>query len=595
MAFLESQNSFPSQGEYFDYLSGNAPNPDQVKELTSAPGGGTAGGALGGDGSPEPVTSGTETSAPGTVSDLGPTVSPGQTGDVINRLFSGFETSTPEVKSGILGATTAFGEGAGPSRTYEGIGAEGILGQALPWTQQAGGEWAPQAVTTEQIEAGKGLVGAQYSGPTGLDVNTTAGLNETINRLYNTGQAYSTGAGLYGLVQQAVPGLTAGEARAEAQRLYRDEGFQERVPGYQDEAGYLQESLKAEKERAADFAEQRAKEEADISQRSGEYLTGRRGTIEDELNQAILKARQEQQATIAAYDKAIQSGQLGDLRAIPEGARGFDPESFNTEASGAYEEGTAAAQQLGQQFQDIKHIPFPTLGMNTHGREELMFPEDISPEDRARALERQDAFVQAGFSPRAENYLKPDVSLVNPEEGRFGQMFPLYDFGGDVGTYQPEDFRDYLTPENFESVINRNTMSTERQEQTFNRINELLGEADRLEEDGKTFEAAFVAADVDKFLQDQEANLTARGEALSEAEEGYLAGVRSARKKYKKFAAKKKFTKIARVINTVLAGAGTGGLGSLVYGGARHDSPLSDLLAGIEEKEGSIAYSLSPK
>jgi hypothetical protein len=481
-----------------------------------------------------------------------------QKGTLQQRLFQPLQTGAEQGQKSLGEAASFFEQQAGPSRTYEGIGAENLLKQA--YTGGAAGD----------IERAKGLVGAQYEGPQGLDQNTVAGLQTLLGQMQARKEALGTGGGLQTIIGQSVAGLTPGEARFEAKRLLpgakekaRDIGFETVSP--------LTGRLLQEKRDAEAFAKQRGEEEADIAERSRGFLTGARGTIEGDLQQKIMAAQAQQEREAQEYQDVLgadEGGRLAALRAAnPEIAAQFDTEARRKDIE---------ADQLFQQIMaDPKYASisqYDPLDLTITKRGKQFYGADgqdlrrVVPDKNVRKLlyERQQA-LEKQFDPGTSRAFSKTAG-----PGEYSTYNPLY--GGEG--FDAADPAKYL---GFDPGTrpSRENLSSEEQKAHFNNIQDIMGNLDTIGE-AEPFRAAEIFGEIDKYLEDENAALEAKGEELSKSQKEWYAKVKKARKAARKAKREKEYAKIGAVIGGVVGtiaggpvGTGIGaGLGSQIGAGA---------------------------
>ena len=131
-------------------------------------------------------------------------------GSLNERLFDPISQGVSDYEADLSGLRDTFRDEAGSERSFDSVGGEEILGRAI-----GGGP----------TEEARDLVGAGYSGPVGLSSESVAEAQARGRELQSRDEALQSGGGLVSLLSSSVPGLTAGQARFEAQRLLDDPGF----------------------------------------------------------------------------------------------------------------------------------------------------------------------------------------------------------------------------------------------------------------------------------------------------------------------------------------------------------------------------------
>jgi hypothetical protein len=473
-----------------------------------------------------------------------------QTGTLQERLFQPLQTGAEQGITSLGEAADFFSQEAGTSRSYEGIGAQDTLNRAF--TGGAAGD----------VEAAQGLVGAQYGGPQGLDQGTVSGLQNLLGQMQNRQEALGTGGGLQTLIQQSVGGLTPGQARYEAERRLGDSKVQARDAGFEQTAP-LQAQLAQERQEAQDFAKQRTGEEADIAAQSKEFLTGERGKIEGDLASQIQAAQAQQTAESQKYQDVLGADEAGRMDAL----RAANPElasGFNTE----HRQKDIEADRLKQQILDdpkyasIKGID--PLGLTITKRGKQFYSSDgqdlraTVPDKATRALlyERQQE-MEKEFDVGTNRAFSKTAG-----PGEFSTYNPLY---GDQG-FDAADPAQYL---GFDPGTrpSRENLSSAEQKSHFNNIQSIMGNLDNIGE-SDPFRAAQMFAEIDKYLEDENAAFEAKGENLSAANKTAYSEIKKARKAAKKAKREKTYGQIGAVIGGVLLGGGGIQIGQQIGEGA---------------------------
>lgn len=457
-------------------------------------------------------------------------------GTLQQRLFQPLQTGAERGQEALGEAVSYFQQEAGPSRTYGSIGAEDTLGRAV--TGGAAGD----------IEAAQGLVGAQYGGPQGLEQGNVAALQSMLDQLRTRQQALGTGGGLQTLIQQSVAGLTPGEARFEAKRRLPGSREQARDIGFETIAP-LTGQLQAERKAAEEFAKQRTGEEQGIAEQSRGFLTGKRGTIEQDLATKIAAAQQQQAQEAQEYQDILAadpSGRLAALRKVePELAAGFDTDLRRQDI--------AADKQFQSILDDPKYASISEidpLGMTITKRGKRFYSSDgqdlrsVVPDKKTRQLlyDRQQD-LEDKFSDRKYN---PFRRTGDP--GELSALRPLYGEGG----FDAADPADYL---GFDPGMrpSRENLSSKDQKAHFNNIQDILGNLNKIG-DAEPFRAAEIFADVDRYLEEENAALESAKENLSSQQKSWAKQVKTARKAVRKAKREETYGKIGAVVGGVLLG-----------------------------------------
>ncbi len=466
---------------------------------------------------------------------------------VLRRLREGLQKIPGQLQE----SATKFTEAAGPYRTWEGIGGRETIAGAL----------RPAAGTLEDLEPARALVGARYEGPEGLDLEDLATLQEATGELQARAAGLESVGGLESALAEETVGLTPGELAFEATRMRENPQFREEALGARQDVARLEAELARASGEAGGIAGARRAQEEDIAGQARGQLTGEEEAITGDLARRMAEAEARDEGIIDAYTRFQETGDLGALEEIQtlEGAlQGFTPEEFRTEARQLTEEGLAEREAIMGKYQDLSDVPLLTLQTTSKGRETLGFPEEWYQEAkkkyskdelegiRARATERQKELEAAGFA--GGKYSKGRYTSVLPEEtvgargGKYGLVLPLY-FGED---YQLPDVRTY-TGLDIGVRPSRENLSSEEQRGVYNRVQDLLGQADRIAEAGEPYRGASVAAEVKRYLDEEAAELESRKTELTAAQKEWFGLVRKARKGYEKAKRSALWGKVARV------------------------------------------------
>ncbi len=456
-----------------------------------------------------------------------PTLRPLQAGGLSERILSPLTQGIQEAQAGTKKLTESFGQAAEPSRVY-GADIQAALERAL----------GPQAGSVEK-KAAQGYLATSYQGPQAFNAQEEAALKTALQNLSSYAKGARGGYQLRAMVGQAIPGSTLGEQALEAQRLTQDQTYQ----GLRAQAeSQTQEAEKQESglaRTAQEYAQQRQQEEADIARLSREFLVGKRTGVEADIQKEVETRTARQQALQDAYRSFLETGQLPPEELAPGGA-GLEVGLGRRQAE--MQGAKNKWDEIMARYPDVSGIPLLTPSTTKRYREITAFPQgwiqanqDLvhSPEWPKlynRVLARQQELEEM-FSPR------PTASIGKPE-GVFSKYKPLY-FAGDenqldlqVPTYRPPELGGYVT---FDPGISpsRQNVSTKDQKQIINDINGLLGEADKLDESGDPYRAASITIQVQKYLEDEAANMAEWDRAPTEAAASWAKQVGKAREKLK--------------------------------------------------------------
>lgn len=444
----------------------------------------------------------------------------------------------------VLGEETGkFTEAAGPYRTWEGIGGTSALEAALH----------PAKGAVENLEPARALVNAKYGGPSELDPDTVAALQEAAGELEARGQAAETSGGLQTLLEEETAGLSPGERAFEAAHILGSPGYRQEVMQSRGDVARLEAQLAGAQQEASGIGAQRAAEEAAIQKEARAELGGGRGGIQADLAQKVAAAKDVEDAVNAAWDKFQETGDPSDLAALKnvEGVlKDFNPLDFNTEARTKTQEGLAARQAILDKYPELKDIPLMELQITSRGHETTGWsPEDYKQLQatydkptlerlRKQAMQRQEDLKAAGFAGshstggRYTNVVGAPADqrwAGAPQETKYGEYLPLY-FGTD---YEPPDVRSYVAADLGVSPTREN-MATKDQREVYNRIEDLLDESDRLVEAGEPYRAAEITAEVGRYIDEEKAALQERRGQLSDAQTEWARAVGKAHERHEK-------------------------------------------------------------
>lgn len=477
-----------------------------------------------------------------------------------NPIFQPLSKQQGETQQSLSGTVGKFQSEAGPSRSYEGVGGSITLGKAL----EAQPDLTQQ---NKNLQSARDLLSSEYKGPVGLASEDTTNINKQLQEQKAASQAMQSGAGISTLLQQQAPSLTAGQRKYETQLLQQDAEFQKKSRDYQKQVDTLAADAQKQQEQATKFATQRAQEEKDIAAKSKEYLQGRQTAVGQELQDTVAAKQVQEEASRKQYEQFMSTGALGDLSAIqsradytPTVAEGqyaaaqqWNAEQFNTGNRQLLGDAEKQYQSIMDKYADIKDVPLLDISIDKKGREKMGTVAAGAPQDRA--LARQKELEAAGFSTGTK---------TNATEGKYSNVMPMYyaEGGPEGAKWQPNDIRGYTAWHPGVSP-SRENVSTEDQRRVFNSVSDLLNMADQLTAAGEPFKAATVAADIEKYITDEEAVMADRKETLTGAKKDWIKLVDKMRKKYKKAKKANAWGKIVGAIGGVLSGGLTTGMKQL--------------------------------
>jgi hypothetical protein len=384
-------------------------------------------------------------------------------------------------------------------------------------------------------------------------------------------EGLGTGGGVSTILQQSSPGLTGGEARFTAEDLMTPE-YRAKLQQATSGIDPFAERLESEILGSQAFAQQRGEEEALIAEKSQQYLTGRGTDITDAIA-AEMAEKTELQEEAADYWEQIQGGEgPSDIAtALREAQAGgvldpsVDPNAFNTELqqalAAAPEEKQAILDQ--EKYAELKDIPIGQVGVDKKGRQNYLIPDAngnlvdfrtvLGKTDKAVLFkERQTELEEKFSSARGVGFAGGEkTSGEKWGEQSIGQLAsPLY-FGDDIDLPQIKDFLDF----NPGTRPSRGNVSTEEQQTHYNRIQEILGNLDRIATDASPFKAAVIMASVDEYLAAEEEALSAQEGELDAQAKQWFAQVKKSRKAVRKAEREEDYGKIGAVVGGVLGGA----------------------------------------
>lgn len=440
---------------------------------------------------------------------------------IYEKLFSPMERGQEAQQTALSGAVSGFSQAAGPRRSYEGIGGEGILEKAIRGTEAELPDYTTQA---------KGLLGAKYTGPEMLDQDTTERIGRALGT-FNT-QLGST-AGIKDLVRQGVPGLTRGQLGLETQVLSQDPWFRSRRLGEMGDISQAFGRLGTAQREAKTYAEGRATEEKDIAEKSKGYLTGEREEISGDLISKIDAANADQAEAKRLYDRFQESGNMAQLAQLGQATGQPDvAEQFYTQHGREGNLAKGEFEALKRKYADIQDVPLMQLAATSHGRQTLRFPDEWYAANAAKYTPAQMAQIKEKSRQR-----QLELEKLFGTQTALQKYFPV-EYGG-ANTMQElaaqelgkTDARPYVALEPGMQA-DRGNVSTPEQRQTFNRIESLLDEADRIIE-SSPMRAASVEADLDGFIAEEESKIQHRVGQVQGNERAWLDYLHDARARFR--------------------------------------------------------------
>lgn len=502
----------PSFEENLAYLEG-----------ADLPGPVTLTGSSGGTGTPVSgpgVSQNTTTASSGAAVEQQPSQFIQNTGSLKERLFAPVETGILQGRNTLGGLESAFQASAGPAPQYN----QSVLEQAIA------------TGSPSDIGGAQNVLGTQYTGPQSLDADATSSLQNYLEGLRSRSQATMQGGALQTLIQQSSPGVTPGEARYEAKGLLREPGYRQQSQNYQSSIDQLFQDLAKKEAEAQTLAGQRATEAEAVRNAARNYLTGRRADTEGAISQQMDQAQVEQQAIRDAFARYQNTGDINALEPT-----GFDTAQFNTPIAQRTQEASRLYDQILSEFADLQGKPTLGLGISDHGKETLVTPEgrslatqyvahgDITPEER-RLVERQIALR--------------DLFRPGQEGAEFSDVLPSQFAGSkEEAIFKSPDTRPFVRAIGLERTPTMANVSTEEQKNTINRVNEILGSLDRID-NVDPFQAATIAADLDGFISEEEQALRQHKESTDKEMKDWANFVHGVRKRYRKAKRRSNWAKI---------------------------------------------------
>lgn len=455
---------------------------------------------------------------------------------IYEKLFSPIEQGQQAQGTALQGAVTGFSQAAGPRRSYEGIGGQNVLEKAIRGTEAEIPDYTTQA---------KALLGAKYTGPEMLDQTTTEQIGRALGNFQT--QLGST-AGIRDLVRQGVPGLTRGQIGLETQVLSQDPWFRSRMMGERGDISKAFGRLGTAQREAKTYAEGRVAEEKDIAEKSKGYVTGERQKIVNDIQAKLTAADANQAKAQEAWNRYYDTGNLarltqaGQATGQPDIAQGFATPA-NLQQGAAHN----AMAQIMEKYGSIKDVPLMQLGVTSHGRQTLRFPDEWYSANASKYTPAQMAEMKEQSRLRQQ-----DLEKVFGTQTDLQMFNPLY-YGGAETVGELAEQGQLLPDSRFYTEFDpgikpsRGNVSSADQRAQYNRMESLLDEADRIVAEDP-MRAAKITTEIDQYLTDEEAALTGREKAVHGAEADWVNYVHKTRKRYRKMQDQKKWRKAIQYI-----------------------------------------------
>ena len=512
-------------------------------------------------------------------------------GGLQSQLFDPLSQGLRTGQEALGGAIESFDQAAGPERTWATSGAQDAL-------------QAYYMGTGDEGEA-RNYVNAAYTGPQTLGFTPDQDLMTRSNAL-------NTGSGLTGLIQSGNPGHTPGMARFDAQALWNDPGYQKQADTYESQIDQYFQDVAKEQARAAATAETRTEQEADIRDKSRDFVSGMYDTTLGDIDQTVAGRNASNQAV---YDEFGALSAQGGL--TPEQQKEY---GLWTSVDDQQAEVQAAYDEILARYPDITVIEPGALTRDWKGHELTTFTvgdETFSiddafngriPEAAARELGLKTKEDQIRYGEQLRQRQRELDALFSPGQwrDRYAGRWPGYEarWGANDVTQTPLEHRELLgftgepgayaafdplyhqevlgqptaqlpNPANYvqgpEELLSegatheatRENTATPEQRAQLERAETLMSELKSLSDAGMVFEAARIGADYEQFLEDQEAAIAARERLLGDASDAWKDEVQAARNAY---VAAKEHEAWGTVANVLSAIPMTAGFGAIAHG-----------------------------
>lgn len=469
----------------------------------------------------------------------------------------------------LLQGLSEFRQAAGPlgERTYEKLGAEQTLQSALDPN-------APEAQVAERIKAAQALTGAQYAGPTELTPELTGQVLGGIQGQQGKLAGYRTGADVLGAIQQAAPTLTPGEIAFEARALGADPSFIKQIQEQQTQAIKARSQAESDIASAKELGAARTKEEETLAEKSKQFLGTREQSIEGQLQQRIDEINRlnelaaQQYANVQGITNPIeQYGAASELmgldpRILGENLQSGNELMFAPKLREQMLAADAARQEIMAKYPSIAEIDPLSMGFTHRGHRYFTGPgEELMGDSLKNALSRGeitlDEYKQLDARQRELEQLFSTYNKLPQGSGQYQFFNPAY--FGDVGKFELPGLIDvnvpYLTLQEA-TQPSRAGVVTGEERTTLNRINEILGEVDRMAEVNPS-EASKILFNAEQHAKDLVSAINQRKEAIESQQEVFQQQQKKTRKKAKK--ADKMAT-----LNRILTGMATAGMSEII-------------------------------
>ena len=494
-------------------------------------------------------------------------------GSLNERLFDPISQGVSDYEADLSGLRDTFRDEAGSERSFDSVGGEEILGRAI-----GGGP----------TEEARDLVGAGYSGPVGLSSESVAEAQARGRELQSRDEALQSGGGLVSLLSSSVPGLTAGQARFEAQRLLDDPGFRSQRDESRRATSGLGGQIETATREAADYADTRAAQEQSIADQSRDYLQQQRANIYTDLDQEAARRNAENERLRDIYLQIQQEGAVSPQHHYLFGRGGTQQNMRSGFSSPIPSEEERLSSEMyrfinqtmnAPRYSSISDLPMgEQIGISSHGRERYegedgrllkkQLKEEYGIDNsqwrlwKARQAEL-DAQLRAAPTGGKQGREAEEAAEAGEPLGRFAAVSDHGDQGLDP--FEGPDITDYIDFK--EGVLaSRENVATETQRDRIASINDLLDSADSLAEAGNPWQAAKISTAVDKYLEAEETALEQRSGEESKQAEQWRRTLKKARRRYRNSQSGWAFENIIDNWGPAAAGFALGGVPGFIGG-----------------------------
>ena len=361
---------------------------------------------------------------------------------------------------------SSFQEQAGPQRTWDAAGGqEAVSGLLRPETTQ------------KYVQPTKELLQSSYKGPSGLPEADVAALKTQQQTLADTTKALQTPSGAMGMLEVQTPGITRGEAKYDVQALWGSPEYHSAVGRLQRQVGALGQKIEGEATGAADYAKQRIAGEQRIAENARSSLGSGRNVINQQIEDEIAKIAGDQ--TGAIWQQYQKTKDISDLpKEIQEQYQG----------SPAVQKRQAALQYWNETMGKYPGVQPGGQPIFTNFSSQNQVPSDMELTTPWPWADRQ-AEIYNLFGPGGEfRDVAPGVDKTTKDIS--GKLIPQ------------TDINPYLSFEQGTQTVTPGNVASQEQTMVYNTIQELLGEAARIEQ-SDPYKASQIRFDVDKFIKDE--------------------------------------------------------------------------------------------